>query len=309
MTDGFTLAMLQPLCPEIFLTAATLLLLVWGVFKGNAATIKVLWLSVVALVLCMGLIVTHYGENLKILNNMVVTDTFSSMLKFIICGGLIASLILSAGWLKDNKLMRFEYSLLILLSGIGMLLMVSANNLLSLYVSLELQSLALYVLASIKRDDLKSSEAGIKYFILGALSSGLLLFGSSLIYGYTGSLDFDLIAGTLRANSAVMPAGAIIGLVFILAGLCFKVSAVPFHMWTPDVYEGAPTSVTALFAIVAKVAAMGLLIRLLSGPFGPAMPQWTQIIAFVSVASVIWGWACWPRARKYQTPFSLQLDR
>lgn len=283
------LTILQPLYPEIFLAATALLFLVWGVFQGNGSTIKVLWLTVAALVGGIVLLIEDSGPTIKILNNMVVFDDFSTVLKIVISTGLIASLVLSAGALKDHKLMRFEYSILILLSGIGMMLMVSANNFLSLYVSLELSSLALYVLASIKRDDLKSAEAGIKYFVLGALSSGLLLFGISLIYGYTGSLDFDLVENTLRLNSYAFAPGAIVGMVFILAGLCFKVSAVPFHMWTPDVYQGAPTPVTAFFAIVTKIAAMGLLIRLLTGPFSAAMPQWSQILVFVSLASVILG--------------------
>lgn len=289
MTNGFNLMVLQPLMPELFLAIAGLALLVWGVFKGNGSTIKVLWLTVAAFVVSAVLIAFGQTDKMTLLNEMVVVDKFSNVLKFVIAIGLIASLVLSAGALKDNKLYRFEYSILILFSGIGMMLMVSANNLLSLYVSLELSSLCLYVLAAIKRDDLRSAEAGIKYFVLGALSSGLLLFGSSLIYGYTGSLDFNLIEGTINQNSAILAPGVIVGMVFILAGLCFKVSAVPFHMWAPDVYQGAPTPVTALFAIVTKIAAMGLLIRLLTGPFGAAMPQWSQIIVFVSLASVLLG--------------------
>lgn len=290
MINGFSLAMIQPLYPELFLSAVSMLLLVYGVFKGNNSTLTVLWGSIVALIAATFLTVIGNSQTTKTLNNMVVVDEFSGLLKLIIGLGLIASLVLSAGSLRDNKLFRFEYSILILLSGIGMMLMVSANNLLSLYMGLELQSLCLYVLAAIKRDDLKSSEAGIKYFVLGALSSGLLLFGSSLIYGYTGSLDFDVIRATLAASAGGMIApGAIIGMVFIMAGLCFKVAAVPFHMWTPDVYEGAPTPVTAFFAIVTKIAALGLLIRLLNGAFAPAMPQWSQIIVFVSIASVLLG--------------------
>ncbi|PZP54514.1 MAG: NADH-quinone oxidoreductase subunit NuoN [Micavibrio aeruginosavorus] len=288
MTSGLHIVF-QSLLPELFLSVSALLLLVFGVFRGNSSTIKVLWLTVAVFVVGGVLIATGSSDQVLLLNDMVIVDRFSYVLKFIIALGLIASLVLSAGSLHDNKLYRFEYSILILLSGIGMMLMVSANNLLSLYVSLELSSLCLYVLAAIKRDDLKSSEAGIKYFVLGALSSGLLLFGSSLIYGYTGSLDFKLIAGTIEQNSVNMAPGVIVGMVFILAGLCFKISAVPFHMWAPDVYQGAPTPVTALFAIVTKIAAMGLLIRLLTGPFAAAMPQWSQIIIFVSLASVLLG--------------------
>ena len=288
--QGLNVMSLQPLFPEIFLAATALLFLVWGVLQGNRSTIKVLWLTVAALIGGIVLMGLEGSPTIKVLNNMVVFDDFSTMLKLVISTGLIASLILSAGGIKDNaQLMRFEYPILILLSGIGMMLMVSANNFLSLYVSLELSSLALYVLASIKRDDLRSAEAGIKYFVLGALSSGLLLFGISLIYGYTGTLDFDLVEGTLRQNSYNFVPGVIVGMVFILAGLCFKVSAVPFHMWTPDVYQGAPTPVTAFFAIVTKIAAIGLLIRLLSGPFSSAMPQWSQILVFISLASVVLG--------------------
>ncbi len=290
MTSGISLTSLQPLYPEIFLSISAMLLLVWGVFKGNGAAIKVLWLTVAALLVSVGLIVKTSGQEIQLLNNMVVFDQFSSMLKIVMVAGLVASLVLSAGALLQNRqLLRFEYPVLILLSGIGMMLMVSANNFLSLYVALELQALCLYVLASIKRDDAQSSEAGIKYFVLGALSSGLLLFGTSLIYGYTGTLNFDLVEGTLNQNHSGMAPGVIVGMVFILAGMCFKISAVPFHMWAPDVYQGAPTSVTALFAIVTKIAAMGLLIRLLNGPFHTAIGDWSQVIAFISLASVLLG--------------------
>lgn len=288
VATNFSWQSVAPLAPELFLSAAGLLLLAFGVFRANTATFRVLWLTVFAMIATAFLVIQSDGQTVKILNNMVVIDGFSNFLKIIIALGVAVSLVLSAGWLKENRLFRFEYSLLILFSTIGMMLMVSSNNLMSLYVSLELQSLCLYVLAAIRRETVMSSEAGIKYFVLGALSSGLLLFGTSLIYGYTGSLDFDLIANTLAQNSGNIAPGAIIGMVFILAGLAFKVSAVPFHMWAPDVYQGAPTAVTAFFALVPKIAATGLIVRLLSHSFAPLTHDWAQIISFVAIASVIW---------------------
>lgn len=278
-----------PLYPEIFLAVAGLALLLVGAFRGNSSLKFILSAVVVAIGIAIAMIVGSETATTTSLDNMVVYDGFAAWMKVLILGGLAVSLVLSYDWLKDNSLIRFEFPLLILFSGIGMLLMVSANNLLSLYVSLELSSLCLYVLAAIRRDTLTSAEAGIKYFVLGALSSGLLLFGISLIYGYTGTVDYDLIGKTLFAAQGDVPTGAVLGLVFILAGLAFKVSAVPFHMWTPDVYQGAPTPVTALFAIVPKVAAIALIIRLLMQPFYPLVDEWGPIIAFMSVASMAWG--------------------
>ena len=222
------------------------------------------------------------------LNNMLIVDGFSNVMKLIIIVGMIASLGLSVQYLYQERIARFEYPVLVMFAGIGMMLMVSANNLLSLYMALELQSLSLYVLAAFHRNSLKSGEAAAKYFILGALSSGMLLFGISLIYGFTGSLDFTTIQTTLQ-NLESIPPGFTIGMVFVLAALVFKISAAPFHMWTPDVYQGSPTSVTAFFALVPKVAAMALIIRLIFMPFTAAEEQWVQILYFVSVASLIFG--------------------
>jgi NADH-quinone oxidoreductase subunit N len=215
-------------------------------------------------------------------------DKFAGFMKLMILTGLIASVALSVRYLVEEGMERFEFPVLIIFAGIGMMMMVSANNLLALYMGLELQSLSLYVLAAFHRNSLRSSEAGIKYFVLGALSSGMLLFGVSLIYGFTGSLDFEVIGRTL-GGLEVVPLGATFGLVFILAGFAFKISAVPFHMWTPDVYQGAPSAVTALFAIVPKIAAFALLMRLLFEPFAGLSDQWLQIVYFISLMSMVIG--------------------
>ena len=219
---------------------------------------------------------------------MFVLDEFAGFMKLILLLGMLATLALSMRYIVQEGMERIEFPVLILLSGVGMMVMVSSNNLLTLYMGLELQSLALYVLAAFHRNSLKSSEADIKYFILGALSSGMLLFGISLIYGFTGSVDFDVI-GTTLGNLDFLPFGIVFGLVFILAGLAFKISAAPFHMWTPDVYQGAPTSVTALFAIAPKIAAIALLMRLLYEPFGSLVEQWQQVIYLISVLSMFVG--------------------
>ncbi len=286
--DGFNWMMFSPLKPEISLAIVGMLLLMLGAFRGKSSVNFILTAVIASIALAMGSILTSEWVPVDTLGGMVIVDAFSEWMKVLILSGLGVSLLLSVSWLKENSLLKFEYPLLVLFSGIGMMLMVSANNLLSLYVSLELSSLCLYVLAAINRDHLKSTEAGLKYFILGALSSGLLLFGISLAYGYTGSISYAGIANFLQATET-MPYGVMVGMVFILAGLAFKISAVPFHMWTPDVYEGAPTPVTALFAIVPKVAAFGLIIRLLVGPFAMLLAESAQIIVFISVASMALG--------------------
>tara|TARA_B110001452_G_C15217534_1_gene422172 strand:- start:724 stop:1920 length:1197 start_codon:yes stop_codon:yes gene_type:complete len=199
-------------------------------------------------------------------------------------GGFVV-LVVSTRYLQLFKIFKIEYSILILCSILGMMVMISSNDLIVFYIGLELQSLALYVLASFNRDQLKSSEAGLKYFVLSALSSGLLLYGCSLIYGFTGSTNFNIIAEIINANQF----GLTFGIVFILVGLAFKISAVPFHMWAPDVYEGSPTSVTMFFAIVPKVAALTIFIRFLYVPFLNMMDQWQTIIIFLSIASMLFG--------------------
>jgi NADH-quinone oxidoreductase subunit N len=277
---------LTPLVPELFLAVAGLALLVLGVFNGDKSARQIGWLVMIAFVVAGSLLLQNSWERVDILNGLYVMDQFGGIVKLMLLIGLVTSVALSIRYLEDEKIARFEYPLLVLFSGLGMMLMVSAHDLLSLYMGLELQSLALYVLASIRRDSVKSSEAGLKYFVLGALSSGMLLFGASLVYGYTGSTNFTVIGDTLSEASNI---GAVIGLVFLLAGLAFKVSAAPFHMWTPDVYEGAPTSVTAFFAMVPKVAAIALLIRLLFEAFPTVMLQWQQIIWILAALSMAVG--------------------
>lgn len=279
---------LIPLLPEIFLAFVGMGLLIVGVSRGNEATSIVSWFSVFAMGLAMIILLGLDWEEQVVLNGMFKFDQFIGFMKLLILMGLIGALALSVRYIQQINMERFEYPILVLFAGLGMMLMVSANNMLSLYMGLELQSLSLYVLAAFRRNSLRSAEAGIKYFILGALSSGMLLFGITLVYGFTGSIDFNVIADTLLALDFT-PYGVIFGLVFILAGLAFKVSAVPFHMWTPDVYQGAPTSVTALFAIAPKIAAIALLMRVLYEPFATMGEQWEQIIYFVSLMSMFVG--------------------
>ncbi len=279
---------LIPLLPEIFLSLIGMGLLIVGVSQGNRSTRVICWASAVGFAIT-GLILLGVGwETQSVLNGMFVMDKFAGFMKLLILMGLIASVALSVRYLVQEGMERFEFPILIIFAGIGMMVMVSANNLLALYMGLELQSLSLYVLAAFHRNSLRSSEAGIKYFLLGALSSGMLLFGISLIYGFTGSVDFTVIGNTLAGLDAI-PLGVTFGLVFMLAGLAFKISAVPFHMWTPDVYQGAPTAVTALFAIVPKIAAFGLLMRVLFEPFMALSDQWIQIIYFLSLMSMVVG--------------------
>jgi NADH-quinone oxidoreductase subunit N len=209
------------------------------------------------------------------------------VMKVLAMTGSAVAIVLSGRFMTRAGMAKFEYPVLILMATLGMMMMISANDLISLYMGLELQSLALYVVAAINRDDAKSSEAGLKYFVLGALSSGMLLYGASLVYGFTGATQFSAIAASLQDSGSSL--GIIFGLVFIIAGLAFKVSAVPFHMWTPDVYEGAPTPVTAFFAAAPKIAAMALFLRVLTGPFAAIVHDWQQIVVFVSLASMVLG--------------------
>ncbi|MDH5722428.1 MAG: NADH-quinone oxidoreductase subunit NuoN [Alphaproteobacteria bacterium] len=277
-----------PLVPEIFMAMMGMGFLLVGVLQGNRATSVLIWASCVMLFITAVLTMNFDWDRPPTMNAMFILDEFAGSMKLIILLGLIASLALSNEYLQQERIARFEYPVIMIFAGIGMMLMVSATNMLSLYMALELQSLSLYVLAAFYRNSLKSAEAASKYFILGALSSGMLLFGISLIYGYSGSIDFATIKTSISGLEQIPP-GFIVGMVFLLAGLAFKISAVPFHMWTPDVYQGAPSSVTAFFAIVPKVAAMGLLMRLCLDVFEPATEQWQQILYFLAVASLIVG--------------------
>jgi NADH-quinone oxidoreductase subunit N len=279
-----------PLLPELFLAFAAMGLLIVGVSGGSRVTPVIAWMSVVALAVTSLLVLGFTGDwsRITILNEMLVFDEFSAVLKLFVLVGSAAAIAMSVRFLAQEQILKFEYPILILFATIGMMVMLSSHNFLTLYMGLELQALSLYVLAAFQRNSLRSSEAGVKYFLLGALSSGMLLFGVGLIYGFTGSLDFTVVAQTLAASDMIAP-GVVVGLAFILAGLAFKISAVPFHMWTPDVYQGAPTSVTAFFAIVPKIAAMGLLIRVLFEPFAAAYESWMQILYALSLGSMVLG--------------------
>ncbi|WP_420565626.1 NADH-quinone oxidoreductase subunit NuoN [Thalassobaculum sp.] len=287
MDAATTLPIMAPASAEIFLAIAGLALLMVGVFRGEGGLKTLSWATIAALAVTAVLVVVKGGEALAF-QGLFVTDAFAQYAKILILLGAGFSIVLSLGYLEREQAGRFEYPVLILFATLGMMLMVSAKDLIMLYMGLELQSLALYVVASIRRDTLKSTEAGLKYFVLGALSSGMLLYGCSMIYGFTGTTSFDGLADVLGAGQAPST-GLVVGLVFLVCGLAFKVSAVPFHMWTPDVYEGAPTPVTALFAVAPKVAAIALFLRVMIDPFGDLLASWQQVVVFVSLASMVVG--------------------
>jgi NADH-quinone oxidoreductase subunit N len=279
---------LMPALPEIFLACAAMALLLIGVFLGEKSTRIVASLAVLSFIITGALLLMGPSGRVVTFNGMFVADGFAVFMKILVLIGSSLALIMSLDYLEHEGMSRFEYPVLFVLATLGMLLMVSANNLISLYLGLELQSLALYVVAAFNRDSERSSEAGLKYFVLGALSSGMLLYGSSLVYGFAGTTSFDALAQLFGSGQGA-GMGIIIGVVFICAGLAFKISAVPFHMWTPDVYEGAPTPVTAFFAVAPKVAAMALFVRVLVEPFGHLTGQWQQIIIVTSALSMILG--------------------
>lgn len=274
----------QNIYPEIFLTLTLLFLLVLGVFLKNSF-LFIKKLTILSLFLCVPIIYMNFDNQILVFNNNYSINIFSNLLKIIILVSSAFSLIFTGQYLKRINLEKFEYMILILSSTLGMFIMVSTNNLIGLYLGIELQSLSLYVLSSVNRNSLKSSESGVKYFVLGALSSGLFLYGCSLVYGFTGSTNYLII----NENFSVDNIGLIFGLVFIIVGLAFKVSAVPFHMWTPDVYEGSPTSVTAFFSLAPKVAGIGAFIQILFVSFEAAYVEWRSIIIFISIASMILG--------------------
>jgi NADH-quinone oxidoreductase subunit N len=272
--------------PEIFISLSIMFLLVLGVFKNDSS--KIIF-NISLLVLLIASIITLNEtfsiDRVTLFNNSVVIDHMSSLMKIITLIGAFLVLVISSAYLKSFKIFKIEYPVLILSSVLGMMVMISSNDLMVFYMGLELQSLALYVLATFNRDQLKSSEAGLKYFVLSALSSGLLLYGCSLIYGFSGSTNFNVISSQLNSNEYVLT----FGIVFILVGLAFKISAVPFHMWAPDVYEGSPTSVTLFFTMVPKIAALTVFIRFLYVPFLNLIDQWQMIIIFLSIASMLFG--------------------
>ena len=275
---------LNIMLPEIFLTLSVFSILMIGVFIKNSFNL-IFNLTSIIIGVTIAIILTNPNDEEKIFLESFTRDAFSNYFKILILSSSLIVLNSSKNFIVDNKLDKFEYPIIILLSILGMFFMVSSNDLILFYLGLELQSLSLYILASIDRDSLRSTEAGIKYFVLSALSSGLLLYGCSLLYGFTGSTNFDMIASQLNKENT----GAVFAMVFILVGLAFKVSAVPFHMWTPDVYEGAPTSITSYFAVVPKVAGLALLIKFMFIPFSNILLEWQTIIIFISIASMILG--------------------
>ncbi len=277
-----------PALPEIWLAGASMALLMVGVFSGNGATRFLTWLSVLVLAITLVLVLVGPSEATVTFAGMFLVDQFAVFTKSLVLIGSALALVMSLGYLRNENMERFEYPVLIVLATLGMLMMISANDLIALYLGLELQSLALYVVAAFRRDSLRSTEAGLKYFVLGALSSGLLLYGCSLIYGFTGSTRFDVLASALASGEGAN-IGLIVGLVFLISGLAFKISAVPFHMWTPDVYEGAPTPITAFFAVAPKIAAFALFVRVMIGPFIELTTEWQQVIFVISVASMLLG--------------------
>ena len=278
--------LLMPALPEIILAVGALALLMIGAFGGERGTSLVTGLSVALIVVAGGALLLFPTAG-STFNGAFILDPFARLMKVLVLIGSAVAIVMSVGFLRAEKIDRFEYPVLIVIATLGMLMMISANDLIALYLGLELHSLALYVIAAIHRDSLRATEAGLKYFVLGALSSGMLLYGSSLVYGFTGQTTFPGIAAALQGHTASL--GLIFGLVFLIAGLAFKVSAVPFHMWTPDVYEGAPTPVTAFFAAAPKIAAMAMFIRAIVVPFAPITPDWQQIITFISIASMALG--------------------
>jgi NADH-quinone oxidoreductase subunit N len=280
-----------PALPEIVLAVGAMLLLMYGAFRspGRESSETPGWLAILILAAAAVAVALQEPGVQRLSGGAFVVDGFARFMKLLILAGSAAALLLSFDYLRRAKILKFEIPVLILLSAVGMMMMVSASDLIALYLGLELQSLALYVLAAIRRDDLRSSEAGLKYFVLGALSSGMLLYGASLLYGFTGSTSFAAIASVAHGEGAAVNLGLVVGLVFLLVGIAFKISAVPFHMWTPDVYEGAPTPVTAFFAAAPKLAAMALLVRVLAGAFPGMHVQWQQIVIFLSLASMLLG--------------------
>ncbi|MEM6564974.1 MAG: NADH-quinone oxidoreductase subunit NuoN [Pseudomonadota bacterium] len=279
---------LSLILPEILLSVYAMSMLLVAVYTTKDALASTIVWATAGVMIALAAWIGVNGEGAQIaFGGLLVEDAFGRFAKVAILLSASAVLIMSENYMKRRDLLRFEYPLLVALSAVGMMIMVSAADLMTLYMGLELQSLALYVVASLRRDSVRSTEAGLKYFVLGALSSGLLLYGASLVYGYAGTTHFSGIIETAQYGEVSL--GLLFGLVFLIAGMGFKVSAVPFHMWTPDVYEGAPTPITAFFATAPKVAAMGLFARVLHDAFGNAVSDWSQIVALLSVCSMFLG--------------------
>jgi NADH-quinone oxidoreductase subunit N len=278
---------LTPAYAEIFLAVAGMALLMVGVFRKTDPSRGVTLLAVIAFAVAAVLALTTNTVETVTFNGLFVVNAFTGFAKMLILLAAALSMFLALSWAKNEGIARYEMPVIMLFAVLGMMMMVSSNNLISLYIGLELQSLALYVLASFNRGNLRATEAGVKYFVLGALASGLLLYGASLVYGFAGTTSF---AGLAEALTGVEDnTGVLVGLIFVICGLAFKISAVPFHMWTPDVYEGSPTPVTAFFSVGPKIAALCLFLRVLVGPFEDLMDQWRQVLTVICVASMLWG--------------------
>lgn len=291
---GIDMFDLAPAMTEIFLICVALALLMLGAFRDEEQDTQrfVSSLAIMALVVGMFIVLMSDKETITTFGGLYITDGFAAYMKALVLLGVAVCLVMTPGFFQKEGVNRFEYTVLALFATVGMLMMISANSLISLYVALELQSLPLYVMTAFHRDRLRASEAGLKYFVLGALASGILLYGCSMVYGFTGTLSFPGLAEVLspeKIGEDTIGIGVVIGLVFVAAGLAFKLAAVPFHMWTPDVYEGAPTPVTAFLAAAPKVAAMALTIRIFYQPFGEWASQWQQIVVFISIASMLLG--------------------
>ena len=275
----------QYILPEVFISITIMLFLIIGVFKKNSSNL-IYNLSTISLIILLALIINLSSfDKIYLFNSSYLIDNLSNYMKIILVGSGVFVMLTGSKYIQVINLNKIEYPILILSSILGMMIMISSNDLIVFYMGLELQSLALYVLASFNRDNLLSTESGLKYFVLSALSSGLLLYGCSLTYGFSESTNFDQIL----INSTEFNYGTTFGIVFILVGLAFKISAVPFHMWAPDVYQGSPTSVTLFFAILPKIAALSVFIKFLYTPFANMNDQWQTIIVFISIASMIFG--------------------
>ncbi|HEV2514896.1 MAG TPA: NADH-quinone oxidoreductase subunit NuoN [Devosia sp.] len=284
LSDVTSFASLAPAYPELLLAVGAIVVLLVSLFWKGISSTAVSIVAIVLLLVVLAMLLLQPATGV-LFNGVFIVDGFARYMKALVLGGAAATLLISLSSAKEHGIDKFEYAVLVLLATLGMMIMVSANDLMTLYIGLELQSLALYVVAAMKREDKKATEAGIKYFVLGALSSGMLLYGASLVYGFTGTTQIDQIVTAITLDSRSI--GLIFGMVFLLAGIAFKISAVPFHMWTPDVYEGAPTPVTAFFAAAPKVAAMALFIRVSTVSFAPITHDWQQIVIFLSIASMV----------------------
>jgi len=289
MSESFVFGDLLPVLPEIVLALGAMALLMFGAFSGQDSARVVNWLSILLLVVAGAVVVWLPQGTLITFGGSFVVDQFARLLKLLALTGSATAILMSMDYFAARQQEKVEYAVLIVLSTAGMLMLISAADLIALYLGLELMSLALYVVAAIERDSVRATEAGLKYFVLGALSSGMLLYGASLIYGFTGTVSFAGIAKAAGQGTGTAGVGLVFGLVFLFAGFCFKVSAVPFHMWTPDVYEGAPTPVTAFFAAAPKVAGIAMFVRTTIVAFPEIVAQWQQIVVFVAIASMVLG--------------------